>query len=74
MGEFFKVSSVRFDNYILLKFCIITTIVVPSITLDFEEGPLTFKPTYKYQPGTDLYEQRPDKKLRAPAWCDRILW
>ena len=41
---------------------------------DFEEGPLTFLPTYKYQPGTDLYEQRPDKKLRAPAWCDRILW
>mmetsp|Transcript_12566 Transcript_12566/g.24530 ORF Transcript_12566/g.24530 Transcript_12566/m.24530 type:complete len:787 (+) Transcript_12566:2-2362(+) len=41
---------------------------------DFEEGPLTFQPTYKYQPGTDLYEQRPDKKLRAPAWCDRILW
>lgn len=21
-----------------------------------------------------MYEQRPDKKLRAPAWCDRILW
>jgi len=41
---------------------------------DFEEGPLTFRPTYKYQPGTDLYEERPDKKLRAPAWCDRILW
>uniref|UniRef100_A0A7R9VEQ0 Rho-GAP domain-containing protein n=1 Tax=Pseudictyota dubia TaxID=2749911 RepID=A0A7R9VEQ0_9STRA len=40
----------------------------------FEEGVLTFQPTYKYQPGTDLYEQRPDKKLRAPAWCDRILW
>jgi phosphatidylinositol-bisphosphatase len=41
---------------------------------DFEEGPLGFRPTYKYQPGTDLYEERPDKKLRAPAWCDRILW
>jgi phosphatidylinositol-bisphosphatase len=41
---------------------------------DFEEGVLTFPPTYKYQPGTDMYEQRPDKKLRAPAWCDRILW
>ena len=41
---------------------------------DFEEGPLNFPPTYKYQPGTDIYEQRPDKKLRAPAWCDRILW
>ena len=41
---------------------------------DFEEGALAFQPTYKYQPGTDLYEERPDKKLRAPAWCDRILW
>ena len=41
---------------------------------DFEEGPLRFPPTYKYQPGTEMYEQRPDKKLRAPAWCDRILW
>jgi len=40
----------------------------------FEEGPLNFPPTYKYQPGTEMYEQRPDKKLRAPAWCDRILW
>jgi len=40
----------------------------------FEEGRLNFPPTYKYQPGTDVYEQRPDKKLRAPAWCDRILW
>jgi phosphatidylinositol-bisphosphatase len=40
----------------------------------FQEGELNFLPTYKYQPGTELYEQRPDKKLRAPAWCDRILW
>eukprot|EP00545_Synedropsis_sp_CCMP1620_P006920 CAMPEP_0119015632 /NCGR_PEP_ID=MMETSP1176-20130426/11335_1 /TAXON_ID=265551 /ORGANISM="Synedropsis recta cf, Strain CCMP1620" /LENGTH=725 /DNA_ID=CAMNT_0006968941 /DNA_START=52 /DNA_END=2225 /DNA_ORIENTATION=+ len=40
----------------------------------FDEGRLNFRPTYKYQPGTDVYEQRPDKKLRAPAWCDRILW
>jgi len=40
----------------------------------FEEGVLRFRPTYKYQPGTDVYEQRPDKKLRAPAWCDRVLW
>ncbi len=37
-------------------------------------GPLTFRPTYKFQPGTSTYEQRPEKKLRAPAWCDRILW
>lgn len=40
----------------------------------FEEGRITFPPTYKYQPGTNVYERRPDKKLRAPAWCDRILW
>ena len=40
----------------------------------FHEGELNFLPTYKYQPGTDVYEKRPDKKLRAPAWCDRILW
>ena len=40
----------------------------------FEEGVLNFPPTYKYQPGTDVFEQRPEKKLRAPAWCDRILW
>ena len=33
-----------------------------------------FAPTYKYQPKTSIYEKRPDKKLRAPAWCDRILW
>lgn len=41
---------------------------------NFEEGRLNFAPTYKYQPGTDVYDQRPDKKVRAPAWCDRILW
>lgn len=40
----------------------------------FEEGVINFAPTYKYQPGTDVYEQRPEKKLRAPAWCDRVLW
>ena len=33
-----------------------------------------FLPTYKYEPGTDIYDQRPEKKLRAPAWTDRILW
>ena len=40
----------------------------------FVEGPLTFRPTYKFQQGTSHYEQRAEKKLRAPAWCDRILW
>ena len=40
----------------------------------FNEGELSFPPTFKYIPGTDLYERRSEKKLRAPAWCDRILW
>jgi len=40
----------------------------------YSEGVLQFAPTYKYQPGTHHYDQRPDKKVRAPAWCDRILW
>jgi inositol polyphosphate 5-phosphatase INPP5B/F len=40
----------------------------------FEEGPIAFPPTYKYQPGTDVYDTRPEKKIRAPAWCDRILF
>jgi phosphatidylinositol-bisphosphatase len=40
----------------------------------FDEGVLEFCPTYKYQPGTDMYDRRPEKKIRAPAWCDRVLW
>jgi hypothetical protein len=24
--------------------------------------------------GTGAYEQRAEKKLRPPAWCDRVLW
>ena len=40
----------------------------------FIEEEIKFDPTYKFQPGTSIYEQRPDKKKRFPAWCDRILW
>ncbi len=40
----------------------------------FEEGVVSFLPTYKYIPGTDRYDDREDKKMRAPAWCDRVLW
>ncbi|KAI5119506.1 hypothetical protein M0805_002442 [Coniferiporia weirii] len=38
----------------------------------YEEGPLLFRPTYKY----DLHSQRYDtsEKARIPAWTDRILY
>ena len=39
-----------------------------------EVAPVAFLPTYKFEPGTDKYEQREDKKLRAPSWTDRIVW
>lgn len=38
----------------------------------FEEAPVLFHPSYKYDPGTDTFDT--SEKKRAPAWCDRVLW
>ncbi|KAJ3518071.1 hypothetical protein NLJ89_g77 [Agrocybe chaxingu] len=37
----------------------------------YEEGPLLFRPTYRYDLGTDVYDT--SEKMRIPAWTDRIL-
>ncbi|XP_036380523.1 inositol polyphosphate 5-phosphatase K-like isoform X1 [Megalops cyprinoides] len=48
---------------------------------EFEEGPLTFRPTYKFDRYSDSYDTRAQRtwlgfngKKRKPAWTDRILW
>ncbi|KAG0662753.1 inositol-1 [Maudiozyma exigua] len=37
----------------------------------FHEMPITFPPTYKFDPGTKTYDT--SEKMRIPAWTDRIL-
>lgn len=39
---------------------------------EFQEGPIRFAPTYKYDVGTDFYDT--SEKARTPSYTDRILW
>ncbi|XP_039108709.1 inositol polyphosphate 5-phosphatase K isoform X2 [Hyaena hyaena] len=39
---------------------------------EFQEGPLLFPPTYKFDKNSNNYDT--SEKKRKPAWTDRILW
>uniref|UniRef100_A0A8C8ZX20 Inositol polyphosphate 5-phosphatase K n=1 Tax=Prolemur simus TaxID=1328070 RepID=A0A8C8ZX20_PROSS len=39
---------------------------------EFQEGPLLFPPTYKFDRNSSDYDT--SEKRRKPAWTDRILW
>jgi len=40
--------------------------------LGYEEGPLLFPPTYRYDVNSDDYDT--SEKMRIPAWTDRVLY
>ncbi|KAM6959012.1 inositol polyphosphate 5-phosphatase Ka [Aplochiton taeniatus] len=43
-----------------------------ALLQEFEEGPLDFQPTYKFDKFSDNYDS--SGKKRKPAWTDRVLW
>ncbi|EFA83773.1 RhoGAP domain-containing protein [Heterostelium album PN500] len=40
--------------------------------IGFQEAPINFAPTYKYDVGTTTYDT--SEKMRTPSYCDRILY
>ncbi len=54
-----------------LSLCLLTQVASCAVQ-GYKEGELTFPPTYKFDPGTDVYDS--SGKSRVPSWCDRVLW
>jgi phosphatidylinositol-bisphosphatase len=42
-----------------------------KVFVGYSEGNITFRPTYKFDKGTDILDT--SSKQRGPAWCDRIF-
>ncbi|KAK8799422.1 hypothetical protein WA158_002637 [Blastocystis sp. Blastoise] len=61
-------------DYLLKKDQLIESHKAGLVFEDFTEPAITFPPTYKYVKKTNTYDKRNEKKLRAPAWCDRVLY
>eukprot|EP01128_Nolandella_sp_AFSM9_P005317 TRINITY_DN2547_c0_g1_i1.p1 TRINITY_DN2547_c0_g1~~TRINITY_DN2547_c0_g1_i1.p1 ORF type:complete len:516 (-),score=108.15 TRINITY_DN2547_c0_g1_i1:245-1660(-) len=43
-----------------------------NVFFGFEEGLISFKPTYKFDRGTRA--EYSEELQRVPSWCDRVLW
>ncbi|TRY83162.1 hypothetical protein DNTS_020664 [Danionella cerebrum] len=73
-GMHFLRSSINNGRFNLLwdrdQLCVLKK--KEPILQEFEEGPLCFKPTYKFDRFSETYDS--SGKKRKPAWTDRILW
>nr|XP_012771275.2 inositol polyphosphate 5-phosphatase K isoform X1 [Maylandia zebra] len=82
-GMHFVRTCIDKQNYSLLwsKDQLIMMKQKEQVLQEFEEGPLDFQPTYKFDRSSDTYDTRLyntwfgfNAKKRKPAWTDRILW
>lgn len=76
MGRDTVIKSIHSENYTRLlerDQLLVSRRRNPGFRLRaFDESPIRFAPTYKYDPNSNKYDT--SEKHRAPAWCDRILY
>ena len=65
-------QSDKWMNKLLRRDQLIQTIASGRAFSDFNEGKVTFLPTFKFDKGTSNYDT--SHKQRIPAWTDRILF